>query len=61
MECGKRSWIFSVSKICCKYKQNGKVIKGKHKGRPGKTSKHQDRKLPWKQKMHNETNEKQMA
>jgi len=28
-----------------KYKQNGKVVKGKHTGRPRKTSKHQDRKL----------------
>lgn len=34
----------AVSKICCKYKPNGKVVKGKHTGRPSKTSKRQDRK-----------------
>uniref|UniRef100_A0A8C5H9E7 Uncharacterized protein n=1 Tax=Gouania willdenowi TaxID=441366 RepID=A0A8C5H9E7_GOUWI len=35
----------AVSKIWTKYKQHGKVVKGKHTGRPRKTSKHQDRKL----------------
>lgn len=35
----------AVSKIWIKYKQNGKVVKEKHGGRPGKTSKCQDRKL----------------
>ncbi len=35
----------AVSKIWCKYKQNGKVTKGKHTSRPRKTSKRQDRKL----------------
>uniref|UniRef100_A0A3B4YMY3 Transposase Tc1-like domain-containing protein n=1 Tax=Seriola lalandi dorsalis TaxID=1841481 RepID=A0A3B4YMY3_SERLL len=35
----------AVSKIWTKYKQNGKVVKGKHTGRPRKTSKRQDRKL----------------
>uniref|UniRef100_A0A673LMH6 Transposase Tc1-like domain-containing protein n=1 Tax=Sinocyclocheilus rhinocerous TaxID=307959 RepID=A0A673LMH6_9TELE len=35
----------AISKIWCKYKQNGKVTKGKHTGRPRKTSKRQDRKL----------------
>uniref|UniRef100_A0A672SN36 Transposase Tc1-like domain-containing protein n=1 Tax=Sinocyclocheilus grahami TaxID=75366 RepID=A0A672SN36_SINGR len=29
----------AISKIWCKYKQNGKVTKGKHTGRPRKTSK----------------------
>jgi transposase len=33
----------AVSKIW--YKQHGKVVKGKHTGRPRKTSKRQDRKL----------------
>lgn len=32
----------AVSKIWCRYKQNGKVIKGKHMG---KTSKSQDQKV----------------
>lgn len=27
----------AVSKIWCKYKQNGKGVKGKHMGRPKKT------------------------
>uniref|UniRef100_A0A8C5DUY4 Transposase Tc1-like domain-containing protein n=1 Tax=Gouania willdenowi TaxID=441366 RepID=A0A8C5DUY4_GOUWI len=35
----------AVSRIWTKYKQHGKVVKGKHTGRPWKTSKHQDRKL----------------
>uniref|UniRef100_A0A671NXU9 Uncharacterized protein n=1 Tax=Sinocyclocheilus anshuiensis TaxID=1608454 RepID=A0A671NXU9_9TELE len=35
----------AISKIWCKYKQNGKVTKGKHTGRPRKTSKRKDRKL----------------
>uniref|UniRef100_A0A671WUZ7 Transposase Tc1-like domain-containing protein n=1 Tax=Sparus aurata TaxID=8175 RepID=A0A671WUZ7_SPAAU len=35
----------AVSKIWTKYKQHGKVVKGKHTGRPRKTSKRQDRKL----------------
>ncbi|XP_069611187.1 gastrula zinc finger protein XlCGF53.1-like [Ranitomeya imitator] len=35
----------AVSKIWAKYKQHGKVVKGKHTGRPRKTSKHQDQKL----------------
>ena len=35
----------AVSKIWGKYKQNGEVIKGKHTGRPRKTSKRQDKKL----------------
>lgn len=35
----------AVSKMLCKYKQNGKVIIGKHMGRPRKTSMRQDRKL----------------
>uniref|UniRef100_A0A3B5B7H8 Transposase Tc1-like domain-containing protein n=1 Tax=Stegastes partitus TaxID=144197 RepID=A0A3B5B7H8_9TELE len=35
----------AVSKIWTKYKQHGKVVKGKHTGRPRKTSKCQDRKL----------------
>uniref|UniRef100_A0A3B4Y4D5 Transposase Tc1-like domain-containing protein n=1 Tax=Seriola lalandi dorsalis TaxID=1841481 RepID=A0A3B4Y4D5_SERLL len=35
----------AVSKIWTKYRQNGKVVKGKHTGRPRKTSKRQDRKL----------------
>uniref|UniRef100_A0A3Q2ZWT6 Transposase Tc1-like domain-containing protein n=1 Tax=Kryptolebias marmoratus TaxID=37003 RepID=A0A3Q2ZWT6_KRYMA len=36
---------WSVSKTWTKYKQHGKVVKGKHSGRPRKTSKRQDRKL----------------
>uniref|UniRef100_A0A3B3QDG3 Transposase Tc1-like domain-containing protein n=1 Tax=Paramormyrops kingsleyae TaxID=1676925 RepID=A0A3B3QDG3_9TELE len=35
----------AVSKIWSRYKQNGKVVKGKHTGRRRKTSKRQDRKL----------------
>uniref|UniRef100_A0A3Q0RED3 Transposase Tc1-like domain-containing protein n=1 Tax=Amphilophus citrinellus TaxID=61819 RepID=A0A3Q0RED3_AMPCI len=35
----------AVSKTWTKYKQHGKVVKGKHTGRPRKTSKRQDRKL----------------
>ena len=35
----------AVSKIWTKNKQNGKVVKGKHTGRPEKTSTCQDRKL----------------
>ncbi|CAI9608265.1 unnamed protein product [Staurois parvus] len=35
----------AVSKIWTKYKSNGKVVKGKHTGRPRKTSKCQDRQL----------------
>uniref|UniRef100_A0A3B4ZVY6 Transposase Tc1-like domain-containing protein n=1 Tax=Stegastes partitus TaxID=144197 RepID=A0A3B4ZVY6_9TELE len=35
----------AVSKIWTKHKQHGKVVKGKHTGRPRKTSKRQDRKL----------------
>ena len=35
----------AVSKIWTKYKQHGKVFKGKHIGRPRKASKRQDRKL----------------
>lgn len=34
-----------VCKVLRKFKQNGKVIKGKHTCRPRKTLKHQDRKL----------------
>uniref|UniRef100_A0A8C5E1B0 Transposase Tc1-like domain-containing protein n=1 Tax=Gouania willdenowi TaxID=441366 RepID=A0A8C5E1B0_GOUWI len=34
----------AVSKIWTKYKRYGKVVKGKHTGRPRKTSKCQDRK-----------------
>ena len=33
-----------ISNIWSKYKQNGKVVKWKHTGRPRKTPKHQDRK-----------------
>ncbi|CAJ0967116.1 unnamed protein product [Ranitomeya imitator] len=54
----------AVSKIGTKYKQHGKVVKGKHTGRPRKTSKRQDRKLQAmspKQEMHNKTNEKRMG
>ncbi|CAJ0929362.1 unnamed protein product [Ranitomeya imitator] len=35
----------AVSKIWTKYKQHGKVVKGKHTGRSRKASKRQDRKL----------------
>ncbi|CAJ0940514.1 unnamed protein product [Ranitomeya imitator] len=35
----------AVPKIWAKYKQHGKFVKGKHTGRPRKTSKLQDRKL----------------
>uniref|UniRef100_A0A8C5HUA9 Transposase Tc1-like domain-containing protein n=1 Tax=Gouania willdenowi TaxID=441366 RepID=A0A8C5HUA9_GOUWI len=35
----------AVSTIWTKYKQHGKVVKGKRTGRRRKTSKHQDRKL----------------
>uniref|UniRef100_A0A3B5AUW2 Transposase Tc1-like domain-containing protein n=1 Tax=Stegastes partitus TaxID=144197 RepID=A0A3B5AUW2_9TELE len=35
----------AVSKIWTKYKQHGKAVKGKHTGKPRKTSKCQDRKL----------------
>uniref|UniRef100_A0A672Y5E8 Transposase Tc1-like domain-containing protein n=1 Tax=Sphaeramia orbicularis TaxID=375764 RepID=A0A672Y5E8_9TELE len=35
----------AVSKIWTKYKQHGKAVKGKHTGRPRKTSNRQDRKL----------------
>lgn len=38
--------VLSQMKIGCKCKENGKVTKVEHPGRPKKTSKHQDRKLP---------------
>ncbi|CAI9543781.1 unnamed protein product [Staurois parvus] len=50
---GKSSWNVAkdvdcsqsaVCKIWIKYKVNGKVVKGKRTGRPGKASKLQDRK-----------------
>ena len=34
----------AMSKTWTKYKQHGKVVKGKHTGRPRKTSKRKDRK-----------------
>jgi len=35
----------AVSEMWMKFKQNGKVVKGKHTGRPRKTSESQDRKI----------------
>lgn len=55
----------NLCKFQCKYKHNGKIMKGKHTDRQRTTLKYLDEKIwskmPSKQKMHSKTNEKQLG